>query len=199
MTLNKNHQHNSRLTISMETDVKKDFTKMRKNKYSPANIANYILMRSFDEKIPLNPMKLIKLVYIAYGWNLAFTNQKLFDETIEAWKYGPVVPSLYHEFKRFGKGNIDELSCEMDEKTGELSVVPLGVEIGSDASKILHVVWENYKNWSATELSDLTHKEGSPWQKAIAKNGPNSALNDEDIRAISEYAIRNKMKTFDKN
>ena len=199
MSSNKDNHHNSHLTISLEVEAKKNSPKMKKIKYSAANIANYMLMRSFDEKIPLNPMKLIKLVYIAYGWNLAFTNERLFDETIEAWKYGPVVPSLYHEFKRFGKDTIDELSCQMDEKTGELSVVPLGVEIGSDASKILHVVWENYKNWSAAELSDLTHKEGSPWQKAIAKNGPNSILSDDDIKSISEYAIRNIMKTFDKN
>ncbi len=40
-------------------------------------------------------MKLHKLLYYAAGWHLGFTGEPLFDEDIEAWQYGPVVPSIY--------------------------------------------------------------------------------------------------------
>lgn len=50
-------------------------------------------------------LKLIKLVYLAYGWSIAL-DYRLFDEPIVAWKHGPVIRSLYHEFKHFGAAPI---------------------------------------------------------------------------------------------
>jgi len=44
-------------------------------------------------------MKLQKLVYYAHGWHLALNNEPLIDEQVECWQYGPVISSLFHEFK----------------------------------------------------------------------------------------------------
>ena len=161
-------------------------------KYYPSSIANFFLYQSFDENIPLTPMKLIKLVYIAYGWHLAIYDKKLFDEPIQAWNYGPVIPSIYHEFKRFGKDQINDYSRSLDEKTGELSLVKV-VKDRTEVSKTLKIVWEIYKNHSAEQLSELTHKSGSPWDKAINTHGLFSEINDEDIKEISKFAIYKKL------
>ena len=57
----------------------------------------------FIQSLPsLTPLKLQKLIYYAHGWHLAIRNAPLIDEVIEAWEYGPVVPNVYHEFKKFG-------------------------------------------------------------------------------------------------
>jgi uncharacterized phage-associated protein len=162
--------------------------KTLKSQYSPASIANYMLRQSFLENIPLTPMKLIKLVYISYGWHLAFIGNKLFDEKIQAWKYGPVIPSLYHEFKRFGKDIIDDYSHDFDEKTGELTM-PKTVDDFSRTAKVLYIVWETYKNYSGFELSEITHKPNSPWDKAIKEKGLLAEIDDEEIRLISKSAI----------
>lgn len=70
--------------------------------YLPAHIANFFLWNADKEGIKdMTPMKLIKLVYISYAWSLAIYQNKLFNERIEAWRYGPVIPSIYHEFKRW--------------------------------------------------------------------------------------------------
>jgi uncharacterized phage-associated protein len=161
-------------------------------KYYPSSIANFFLYQSFDENIPLTPMKLIKLVYIAYGWHLAIYDKKLFDEKIQAWNYGPVIPSIYHEFKRFGKDQINDYSRSLNEKTGELSLVKV-VKDRTEVSKTLKIVWEIYKNHSAEQLSELTHETGSPWDKAINNNGLFSEINDEDIKEISKFAIYKKL------
>ena len=163
-------------------------SKTTKSSYSPASIANYMLRQSFLENIPLTPMKLIKLVYISYGWHLAFIGNKLFDEKIQAWKYGPVIPSLYHEFKRFGKDIIDDYSHDFDEKTGELTM-PNTIDDFSRTAKVLYIVWETYKNYSGLELSEITHKPNSPWDKAIKEKGLLAEIDDEEIRLISKSAI----------
>ena len=73
--------------------------------YSTQDIANYFLQKG--EKDPtMTPMKLIKLVYIAHGWNLGLTGKPLVSEDAEAWKYGPVFPSLYNKYRGFKDGKI---------------------------------------------------------------------------------------------
>jgi len=65
-------------------------------------IANWFLDRSKSDGKPVDPMKLQKLIYFAHGWHLGLIRHPLVDELFEAWEYGPVVPSIYHEFKMFG-------------------------------------------------------------------------------------------------
>lgn len=173
--------------------MENDNSNLKTPPYSASDIANFMIACSFIEKIPLSPMKLIKLVYIAYGWGLVFLNQKLFNENIEAWQYGPVIPSIYHEFKRFGKEPIDEMSISMNEMTGDLSVNRINLKEGNNISKLLNLVWTYYRNYSAVELSDLTHQLGSPWDNAVKTNGYRSVLNDDDIKAWESKVIEDYM------
>ena len=77
--------------------------------YSAKAIANYFLGLADAEKKPISHLKIQKLVYIAHGWYLAIKGEPLVgDEYAEAWQYGPVFPSLYHEFKIHGSGHITE-------------------------------------------------------------------------------------------
>ena len=80
--------------------------------YSAFAVANYFLRLGRDSGEEITPLKIQKLVYIAHGYHLAFTASDnspnglplVDDEFAEAWQYGPVFPSLYHHFKRFGGG-----------------------------------------------------------------------------------------------
>ena len=49
------------------------------------------------------------LPYISHDYTLALTDQKLFSDSVEAWKYGPVIPNIYQEFKHYGGGEITKL------------------------------------------------------------------------------------------
>lgn len=46
--------------------------------YTPQHVANFFLDRAEEEGFPLTQLKLMKLVYIAYGWHLAITGEALF-------------------------------------------------------------------------------------------------------------------------
>ena len=66
-------------------------------------VANYFLDKAKNAHRPLTPMKLQKLVYIAHGWHLALFDASLIRERVQAWRWGPVIEDLYHEFKEFAK------------------------------------------------------------------------------------------------
>lgn len=129
--------------------------------YSPKSIANYFLDLAKASGETLDPMKLQKLVYYAHGWYAGYTGRPLIDESVEAWPYGPVVPSLYHEFKRFGSGSI---AAKARDFVGfQHQEVPPPDDSG--IRKFLENVWATYGRLTGIRLSEMTHASGSPWDQ----------------------------------
>jgi uncharacterized phage-associated protein len=155
--------------------------------YTPQHIANYFLDRAEAESRALTPLKLLKLVYIAYGWNLALTNSQLFREPIEAWQHGPVVPSIYHEFKHFRSIPITGRAIVVDYQDSEpgrlLDVVtPHVPESDTDTNSILSHVWESYRGFTGWNLRDMTHQHDTPWSRVYRDGVRGIQLRDSDIR-----------------
>lgn len=71
-------------------------------------VANFFVSRFQQAGDPLTNMKLQKLLYYAQGWHLALKGDALFDERIEAWPHGPVVPPVYGTFKHYRWNPITE-------------------------------------------------------------------------------------------
>ena len=71
--------------------------------YSARTVANYLIeAKSKEGGTPPTPMQLLKLVYIAHGWNLAINDRPLINDRVEAWRYGPVIPKIYQDLKQWG-------------------------------------------------------------------------------------------------
>ena len=58
--------------------------------------ALYLLSKQDSEEPDISNLKLLKLLYYAQGTFLALYGRPLFNESIEAWLHGPVVPDVYH-------------------------------------------------------------------------------------------------------
>ena len=127
--------------------------------YSPITIANYFI-KKYCEDDRLTPMKIIKLVYIAYGWYLALRNGvELVNEKPQAWDLGPVMPSLYHKLKKFGGNKVSEA----------IQVYNQNEEIASEDSYFLDFIWKKYGSYSGIQLSAITHTKGTPWSETYPK------------------------------
>lgn len=122
--------------------------------YPALDIAAYFLERAREEKKTLTPMQIQKLVYFAHGWHLAIEGMPLLDEQVEAWQYGPVIPSLYHEFKHCGARPIEYIPIRQFDPADGLK-------------SILDRVWEVYGGFTGSQLSAMTHKQGSPWFQVV--------------------------------
>lgn len=151
--------------------------------YSAKAVANYFLNRGDAEGIPITPLKIIKLVYVAHGWCLAVGYRPLIKEVVEAWEFGPVVPELYHAFKEYGNQPIKTRAFEVDEI---LFDDVLDYDDGYTVGDLLNDVWDSYKNLTATELVNITHQEGTPWANIIrnwkARFVKGLPINNQDIQ-----------------
>ncbi len=119
----------------------------------------------------------IKLVYIAHSWHLGTTSEPLINEHPEAWEYGPVIPSLYHEFKIFGNKPITKKATDFvpqDEEQWmleEREVDPPSRKKDAKVCEFLDSIWKRYRNLSGSQLSTLTHQPGTPWETTWNERG----------------------------
>lgn len=169
--------------------------------YSAKAIANYFLdhRKKFKRKGPITQMKLHKLVYFAHGWHLALKDKPLIDETLQAWDYGPVVPSLYHEFKHFRGKDITEPAMDLLPIQGsKFKVFVPTVEPDDQYTRdLLDRIIEVYGKFTALQLSAMTHEPSSPWSVAREKNpGVNFVgITNEDLRKYFRAKAARKEKT----
>lgn len=138
------------------------------------NVANNILQRAFEEDIDITPMKLQKLIYFVYKRFLQQTSQPLFSERFETWKYGPVLSSVYDEFKHRRANAIREYAHSNGDKA-----LKINEKKSPEFSEAINYVWEKYKNIDGLALSAMTHKKGTAWSKAYKAN--KHFLDDDDI------------------
>lgn len=108
-------------------------------------------------------LKLQKLLYFAQAWHLALYTKPLFEEKIEAWIHGPVVPSIYHRFKEYRYQPIIEPIKKPD----------LSTKIEKHLIEIIKV----YAGHTAFELENITHN-ADPWIKARGNMPIDQASNE---------------------
>ncbi len=156
-----------------------DTQKSKQREYSPGCIANYFIANC---KKPTN-LKLNKLSYISYGLALALYDIEIFQEAIQAWKLGPVIPSIYHEFKSYGTSTItiDKLSYSYSYLDDE----KVYFKIDNDDKKVegvLKKVIENYDDMPISALIARTHEEGTPWYESYVEGVSNKIIHKECIK-----------------
>jgi uncharacterized phage-associated protein len=151
--------------------------------YSPLLIANYFIEKSLSSGQIITPMKVVKMVYIAHGWHLAVLGKPLIAESVQAWKYGPVIPSVYHAFKVFGS---DPIKAPLTPGNTEYDL------IAPQTREILDRVWEAYGQYSALQLSSITHLPNTPWEQ-IAHKGE-TIIPDDLILDHYEQLYKNQLR-----
>jgi uncharacterized phage-associated protein len=130
--------------------------------YSAADIADFFRSRTVPEDNDLSNLKLQKLCYYAQGLATSMRGVPLFSDKICAWDHGPVIPNLYHEFKKYGGQPIPPLD---DFDASKLDPRDLTV---------LDAINSYYGQFSAWRLRDMTHDE-RPWLDAY-REGQSSEI-----------------------
>lgn len=145
------------------------------SKLSCFDVADYFLSLTDDDAGDLiSNLKLQKLVYYAQGFHLALYKKPLFDETIEAWMHGPVIPELYRKYKKYCDSFIPKPeSLSMD-------------KYGRKVKELLDEVYKVLGQFSAWKLRGMTHEE-PPWKVAYQQG---------DRTPISQQGLADYFKVY---
>lgn len=130
----------------------------------------FLSLAERDAITDVSQMKLNKLMYLAQAQYLAATNHRLFGERLEAYKHGPVVPSLRSRFS----GCQDRSLTEAPFADNALDQVP------QDMRSFIERVWDKYKDYSASRLRDLSHEDPA-WRSVYRPGGQHIAMDDRQI------------------
>ena len=146
--------------------------------YPVAQIANQLLIYAADNGGELmTNMKLQKMLYYQQGFHLAYFGTPLFDEDIEAWMYGPVVPSMYEKYKGYGRNGIepDRTMQFTFEKKNELA--------------LFNEVCKVYGAYSAIGLMNMTHDE-TPWKSTPTGEGEVHIIAKEKMQSFFKKRLK---------
>lgn len=134
------------------------------------SVARYILERRQEAGDAITPMQLIKLVYVAQGYMLGAHGRPLFDdEEVEAWQYGPVVPSVYHAVKEFRSSPVQSVRGATD------------IQFSEAEKGVMDVVASTYGPFNGIVLSTATHRPGTPWSVTWDRFGKNAPISSDII------------------
>ena len=150
-------------------------------------ISDYILCKYSD--MEFTPFQLIKLVFLSHGNTLGIHETPLIHDRIEAWRYGPVIPVLYHKLKKW-KDNLINVLCYCGTNLDNRKLCDQRLEffnsiIQQNKRQIINSVVKEYGNLSFEQLNRLCHAEGSPWDQVY---------NGEMYQKISDDIIKRYYK-----
>ena len=121
------------------------------NTYRALDIAKYIINHEHEEGREISNLRLQKLLYFIQAKFIVETGKPCFSDPIEAWDFGPVVTSVYHEYKLFGSFDIasTDTAVSIDEES---------------ASRIKNML-DFCSHYPTYQLVEITHNQ-TPWKRA---------------------------------
>ena len=132
--------------------------------YSAIDIARRFLELADSEKLSagMTNMKVQKLVFFTQLLALRSFNVPAHFEPSLAWDFGPVALDLYERIRPIVHDRTDKSISLADPEVAKAFSDAIAVD-DTDVCAIIRAVWDKFKNWTAYQLSELTHRSGSPW------------------------------------
>lgn len=124
--------------------------------------ADYLLTIQ-DEEDSITNLKLQKLLYYAQGLALALFRQPLFGDKIKAWAHGPVVSSVWGQYKEHAAAPIPP-AWETDFSS-----------LDGRARLVLERAYAEFGQFTGGHLRDMTHNE-RPWLETWSEEDHNREI-----------------------
>lgn len=165
------------------------------------SVANYFIELAQRDGKEIRPLKLMKLVYIAYGYALALLGRSIINprfDKVEAWKFGPVIPSVYYSFKMYGNSNITKKTV-MFRDDGNGGVVVETPELrDEEAKRVCEYVWKKYGlHFTDSRLVTLMHGVGTPWGRVYVE-GRNNPIPELYTELYYKYLVSKLKEAYGK-
>jgi uncharacterized phage-associated protein len=108
-----------------------------------------------------------KLLYFAHARHLVQSGTPLLSGYFEAWRFGPVHPSVYQSFKKAGESGIFFRAVRTDFITGEHAPIPPPESVATRG--LVARMLNTYGALPASRLVELSHAKKGPWHYVVNK------------------------------
>jgi uncharacterized phage-associated protein len=164
--------------------------------YDARAIANWVLDHADFLHLPITNLALNKILYFSHGWYLATENRCLVNYQFEAWEHGPVLPTVYHQFKAYRDSPIATRAQMIDLQTGEDKAATCSLS-ESDSAFMERMVGF-YAIKSGPMLSLMSHEPGAPWAQVRGTHArPGMVISDDVIRAYFTAKLTRRRQRSD--
>lgn len=145
--------------------------------YPALTVANTLVQLAHAHGISISGPQVQKLIYFAHGSLLARHGRPLVKEEFAAWRHGPLLESLYHDFKLLGAGPLPGAGWPMT-RLGQLAT-----DDGA-AQAVLQETLRTYHSMPLAELFELSRRGAWACQPATARTIPHAAVRQHAIAHI---------------
>ena len=133
--------------------------------YDALDVAEYVIFYEDRRSRPVSNLRLQKLLYFVQAQFWATRNHACFSDSMEAWKLGPVIPSVYRKYKFYG-------SLDFPRKL----VTSVKVICARDQD-LINTALEKCSHYTTSTLITLTHGQ-TPWIEAYKRGNDNTISPD---------------------
>ncbi|WP_424526378.1 Panacea domain-containing protein [Spiroplasma endosymbiont of Glossina fuscipes fuscipes] len=126
-----------------------------------------------EEIVRLSNLEIQKLLYFINGNYYAKFGKKLISDKFEAWKYGPVIPHIYH-WLRENKNN--KIYIDINDNEIIKIINKFSKHFNEEEIKFIKKIFNFYSKFSVYQLVNLSHE--GPWQLT----NENEEIKDELIK-----------------
>lgn len=143
--------------------------------YQATHVAKYIISHEHEQNRVVSNLRLQKLLYFVQLKVLSETDAVCFNDIMQAWPLGPVVPAVYHKYKIFGVFDIwnSEIANETDNHFDNKNI-----------RKHIDSMLESCAARTDSRLVEISHSQ-SPWKTAIAC-GSGTEITVESLKEFLE-------------
>lgn len=131
--------------------------------YTADDIARYIVNFCIEHDCPISNLQLQKILYFCQIEYYRRTGNYLFDDDFEAWRYGPVIPTVYRLFSLFGGMKMRR-------------PVVANRPVESAVKDVIDEVILSRARQNPWDLVDETHRPGSPWSVTYLDGAGNGRI-----------------------
>ncbi|HHC6646014.1 TPA: Panacea domain-containing protein [Vibrio parahaemolyticus] len=146
--------------------------------HSAIDVAYRLLQIAKENGKELSNLQLQKLVYIAHGYLLGWMGLPLIRDSVQAWRYGPVLHEIYKQFKDNGRNKVP---------TDGIEKITFQEAFSEAEEECLRGVLKLYGDDAPESLINITHQKNTPWDEVWNNRGGKNEL----FAVIPDELIKN--------
>ena len=133
--------------------------------YHALDVAEYVIHYEHSKGRSISNLRLQKLLYFVQAQFWVSNNHACFSDSMQAWKFGPVIPVVYRKYMFYGSLDFPQ------------SLVTETDKIADEDQEQIEKALDLCAEYSTSTLIALTHGQ-QPWKEAYAREGDKTISND---------------------